>query len=231
MSHQPLVSVIVPVRNGARFVAEALQSVIAQDWHPREILVVDAGSTDGSREIVRQYAPAGVSLIDQEDRGIAAAWNQGIAAARGDFLAFLSSDDRWLPGKLRHQLQIMLDAPELGYTITHFQYFLQPDCPIPATFNRTLLGQSLVGRIMETLVVRRALYDQIGTYDTAFRTAEDVDWYARAKDAGIPMCVLEQVYLEKRIHDDNLSTSGALNTPHLMEALRRSIQRRREAGQ
>ena len=230
MSSPPLVSVIVPTRNSARFVDEALQSVIAQDYHPREILVIDAGSTDGTREIVLQHADAGVTLIDQQSRGIAAAWNEAIAVARGDLLAFLSSDDRWLPGKLRHQLQVMIDAPELGYTITHFRYFLQPDCPIPATFNQALLGQSLVGRIMETLVVRRTVYDQIGTYDTAFRTAEDVDWYARAKDAGLPMQVLQEVYLEKRIHDDNLSTSGALNTPHLMEALRRSIQRRREAG-
>ena len=230
MTHPPLVSVVVPTRNSARFVDEALRSVLAQDYHPREILVIDAGSTDGTREIVLQHADAGVTLIDQQSRGIAAAWNEAIAVARGDLLAFLSSDDRWLPGKLAHQIQVMRDQPDLAYTITHFQYVLQPDCPIPATFNRNLLGHSLVGRIMETLVVRRVAYEQIGGYDTTFRTAEDVDWYARAKDAGLPMQVLQEVYLEKRIHDDNLSTSGALNTPHLMEALRRSIQRRREAG-
>lgn len=230
MSTLPLVSVVVPTRNSARFVEEALRSVIAQDYHPREIMVIDAGSTDGTREIVLQHASSGVRLIDQETRGIAAAWNEAIAAAKGELLAFLSSDDRWLPGKLTHQLQVMRDEPGLAYTITHFRYFLQPDCPIPATFNRNLLGQSLVGRIMETLVVRRAIYDQIGMYDPTLRTAEDVDWYARAKDAGVPMRVLEDVYLEKRIHDDNLSTSGELNTPHLMEALRRSIHRRREAG-
>ncbi|MFN2316519.1 MAG: glycosyltransferase family 2 protein [Gemmatimonadales bacterium] len=230
MSTLPLVSVVVPTRNSARFVGEALRSVVAQDYHPREILVIDAGSTDGTREIVAQHASSGVRLIDQQSRGIAAAWNEAIAATSGEYLAFLSSDDRWLPGKLAHQLQVMRDEPDLGYTITHFRYFLEPDCPIPATFNRNLLGQSLVGRIMETLVVRRSVYETIGTYDTAFRTAEDVDWYSRAKDAGIPMRILDNVYLEKRIHDDNLSTSGALNTPHLMEALRRSIQRRREGG-
>lgn len=230
MSELPRVSIIIPTRNSARFVAEALRSAIAQDHHPREILVIDAGSTDGTQEIVGRHASAGVRLIDQEGRGIAAAWNEAIAATSGELLAFLSSDDRWLPGKLTHQVQVMQDDPELAYTITHFRYFLQPDCPIPATFNQALLGQTLVGRIMETLVVRRTAYAQIGGYDTAFRTAEDVDWYARAKDAGLPMQVLPEIYLEKRVHDDNLSTSGALNTPHLMEALRRSIRRRREGG-
>jgi glycosyltransferase involved in cell wall biosynthesis len=227
MTARPLVSVVLPVRNGARFIAEALQSVVAQDYSPVEVIVVDAASTDGTRDIVIGYASRGVRLVDQDARGIAAAWNQGIDAARGEFLAFISSDDRWLAGKLTRQLDAMLAEPGLMYTITHFRYFLQPDCAIPATFNRALLGVPLVGRIMETLVARRAAFERVGRFDTAFRTAEDVDWYARAKDAGVPMRILDDVLLEKRVHDDNLSTSGTQNTPHLMEALRRSIQRRR----
>jgi glycosyltransferase involved in cell wall biosynthesis len=227
VTDHPLVSVIMPVRNGVRFIGEALQSVITQDYRPIEVIVIDAASTDGTREAVLRLAPQGVRLVDQQERGIATAWNQGIGAARGEFLAFISSDDRWLAGKLARQVEVMRADPTLKYTIAHFRYFLQPDCAIPATFNRALLGQSLVGRIMETLVARRDVFDLVGTFDPGFRTAEDVDWYARAKDAGVPMRVLDDVFLEKRIHDDNLSTSGVQNTPHLMEALRRSIQRRR----
>ena len=104
------------------------------------------------------------------------------------------------------------------------------DCEIPASFNRSLLGVNLVGRIMETLVARREAFERVGLFDTSFRTAEDVDWYARAKDLGIPMKVLPDVLLEKRVHDDNASTSGAQNMPHLMEALRRSIARRKGKG-
>jgi len=231
VTERPLVSVVLPVKNGARFISEAIESVLVQDYRPMEVIVVDAASTDGTRDIVSRVANQGVRLVDQSDRGIAAAWNQGIDAARGEFLAFISSDDRWLAGKLTRQLDLMREEPALMYTITHFRYFLQPDCAIPVTFNRALIGASLVGRIMETLVARRAVFDVVGRFDIGFRTAEDVDWYARAKDEAVPMRVLDEVLLEKRVHDDNLSTSGVQNTPHLMEALRRSIQRRRAEEQ
>jgi glycosyltransferase involved in cell wall biosynthesis len=230
VSPMPLVSVVLPVRNGARFIREALHSVLAQDHRPIEVTVVDAASTDGTREIVEEHADAGVRLLDQQGGGIAAAWNQGIAASEGPLLAFVSSDDRWLPGKLTRQVEVMLAEPELQYAITHFQYFLEPGCAIPPTFNRALLGVNLVGRIMETLVARREAFDTIGWFDTDFRTAEDVDWYARAKDLGVPMRVLPEVFLEKRVHDHNVSMAGERNMPHLMAALQRSIERRRGAG-
>jgi glycosyltransferase involved in cell wall biosynthesis len=230
VSAKPLVSVVLPVRNGARFVREALLSVLDQDYRPIEVTVVDGASTDGTRELVEQHANAGVRLADQRGLGIAAAWNQGIAASQGPFLAFMSSDDKWLPGKLTRQVETLLAEPELQYTVTHFRYFLEPGCAIPPTFNRTLLGVDLVGRIMETLVARRTAFDRVGEFDTGLRTAEDVDWYARAKDLGVPMRVLSDVFLEKRVHDENISTAGAQNMPHLMAALKRSIERRRGAG-
>lgn len=227
MTENPRVSVILPVKNGARFIGEAIESVLSQDYRPIDVTVVDAASTDGTRRIVESFADEGVRLLDQDGTGIAAAWNQGIEETTGSILAFVSSDDRWMPGKLTRQVGVLTADPEIAYAIGHFRYFLQPDCDVPATFNRGLLGVDLVGRIMETLVARREVFDVVGRFDTSFRTAEDVDWYARAKDRGVPMTIVDDVILEKRIHDANISTAGAQNMPHLMEALRRSIQRRR----
>jgi glycosyltransferase involved in cell wall biosynthesis len=224
----PLVSVVLPVKNGARFIGEALASVAAQDYRPLEVIVIDAASSDGTRDIVTALASHGVRLVDQTGLGIATAWNQGLDESRGEFIAFISSDDRWLPGKLARQIAAMQVEPALMYTVTNFRYFVQPNCDIPATFNRALLGRPLIGRIMETLVARRGAFEAVGRFDAGLRTAEDVDWYARAKDADVPMRVLDDVLLEKRVHDDNLSASGGQNTPHLVEALRRSIQRRRD---
>lgn len=227
MTDNPHVSVILPVKNGARFIGEAIESVLSQDYRPIDLTVVDAASTDGTRRIVESFADDGVRLLDQDGTGIAAAWNQGIDQTTGPLLAFVSSDDRWTPGKLTRQVGVLTAHPDIAYAIGHFRYFLQPDCEVPATFNRGLLGVDLVGRIMETLVARREVFDVVGRFDTSFRTAEDVDWYARAKDRGVPMTIVDDVILEKRIHDANISTAGAQNMPHLMEALRRSIQRRR----
>src|SRR4051812_2876154 len=106
MTQAPLLSVIVPVRNGERFLTEALDSVLAQSRKPDElVIVVDPGSTDRSLEIARACSMA--TVVEQQGSGIAAAWNQGISQARGELLAFLSADDRWTPDKLERQLSVL----------------------------------------------------------------------------------------------------------------------------
>lgn len=222
-----LVSVVLPVRNGARFVSEAVASVLAQDWRPLELIVVEGGSTDGTTEILSALATPDVRVIAQDGRGIPQAWNQGIREARGEYVAFISADDQWTPGKLSRQLEVMRADPALLYSLGHFRYLLQPGVPIPATFNRSLLDRDLVGRIMETLVARRSAFAQIGLLDETYATAHDVDWYARASEQQAPHAVLNDVLLIKRMHDDNASATAATNTPQLFDALRKSIARRR----
>ena len=102
----PLVSVILPVYNRAASVARAIDSVLAQTYEPLELIVVDDGSTDRTRDVVRQFAP-GVTLVEQEHAGAYAARNRGIAHARGELIAFIDSDDAWLPEKLARQVPLM----------------------------------------------------------------------------------------------------------------------------
>src|ERR1044072_7097933 len=116
MTEQPLVSVIIPVYNGARFLLAALESVFAQTYRPFEVIVVDDGSADDSGRIAQSFS--GVHYIRQANQGVAAARNTGIEAARGEFYAFLDQDDLWTPEKLRLQIQHMLNHPDLGYTLT-----------------------------------------------------------------------------------------------------------------
>lgn len=226
--HGPVISVVLPVLNGARFLREAIGSVLDQEEVPLELVVVDGGSTDGSWDIAEGIGDDRVRVVRQEGTGVAAAWNQGIDVASASTLAFLSSDDRWLPGKLIRQATLLDSLTGALCSITRFRYFLQPGCALPPGFNPSLLGRDLTGRIMETLVARRDLFTRIGRFDPTLRTAEDVDWYCRVAAAGISPLLVEEALLEKRIHESNLSMSGATNTPYLMEALRRSIARHRE---
>src|SRR5688500_924354 len=113
---QPLVSVIIPVYNGARFLRAALESVFAQTYRPIEVIVVDDGSADDSGVIAQSFPE--VRYIRQENQGVAAARNNAIEAARGEFFAFLDQDDLWTPEKLRLQIEHLLDHPEVGYTLT-----------------------------------------------------------------------------------------------------------------
>ncbi|MEO9255789.1 MAG: glycosyltransferase family A protein, partial [Tepidiformaceae bacterium] len=106
----PLVSVIIPMYNSARYIAAALESVYAQDFTSFEIIVVDDGSTDGSADIARAHGTA--LLLRQENLGPAAARNAGLRGANGTLIAFLDSDDIWLPQKLRLQVDFLAANPD-----------------------------------------------------------------------------------------------------------------------
>lgn len=225
MTAQPRVSVILIVRNGARFIAEALESVLRSELRPIEILVIDGGSTDPTLEIAARFPL--VTPVHQWSDGIAAAYNEGIELSRGEFLAFISHDDRWLPGKLDRQVGYMLDHPELLYTVCHVQHVLEPDAEIPPGFRTELLGRPVPGLIMEALVARRTCFELAGRLDSTFQVSEDTDWFARARDFGLPMAVLPETLVQKRVHGSNASLIEPRINDLLLRVLRRSIGRKR----
>jgi glycosyltransferase involved in cell wall biosynthesis len=221
----PLVSVIVAVRNGERYLSSALTSILNQDYRPLEILVVDGHSEDRTAEIAQSFEH--VRYLVQQGRGIADAYNLGIAAAGGDLIAFLSHDDLWLPMKLSLQVSHLIEHPEVQYTITMMRYFLEPGNEIPPGFKKDLLAGQYAGRVMETLVARRSVFAAIGGFDTSMALAEDADWYARASDHGIAMSIIPEVLLLKRIHSANASSDARTSNRELLKALKRSIERKK----
>jgi len=226
MQPLPRVSVVLPVKNGARYLAAALESVQEQSLKPEEILVVDGHSVDGSPEIARSFP--NVRVLVQQNTGLAEAWNTGIKAARGDLIAFIESDDRWAPDKLQLQVECFTRRPAAQYVIGRVHFFLEDGHAVPRGFKQELLQGSHVGRIPGTLLVRRSLFRDVGVFDPALTIAADVDWFARCKDAGVSEAVLEEVLLYKRVHDRNLSSDAGKNTRELLKLLRTSIGRRRD---
>ena len=121
----------------------------------------------------------------------------------------------------------MVQHPDIQYTIANFKYFLEQGCTPPAGFRKELLEGNHVGRIIQTLVARRTVFDKVGFFDTALSTAEDVDWFSRAGDQQVPMAVLPQVLLYKRVHNKNISLNVDKNNANLLKALRQSVQRKK----
>ncbi|MFL6198017.1 MAG: glycosyltransferase family 2 protein [Thermoanaerobaculia bacterium] len=124
---KPLVSVVVPVFNAERFLAEAIESVIAQTWPDWELLLADDGSTDRSPEIARSYEKTGrIRCLEhpgRANRGESATRNLGLRAGKGDLFAFLDADDVWLPEKLERQVPLLLARPEAGWLYGNTQYW------------------------------------------------------------------------------------------------------------
>ncbi len=224
----PLVSVIIIVKNGELFLASAIDSVLKQDYRPLEIIIVDGHSTDKTQVIAQSYPD--VSYIQQQKTGIPDAYNLGIDCAKGTLVAFLSHDDFWTPDKLTTQVVYLLENPEVQYTIAKVKFFLEPGTIPPIGFRKELLEGEHVGRIMETLVARKSVLEEVGKFDTQLNTAEDVDWYSRANDLQIPMAIIPRVLLHKRIHGRNISLNVDANNQNLLKALRRSVHRKKADG-
>lgn len=221
----PLVSVVVPVYNGERFLAAALDSIFAQDYRPLEAIVVDDGSTDRTRDIVKSYAEA--RYLYQANQGHGAAKNTGIAAASGEFVAFLDADDLWTPNKLAVQATYLLEHPETGYVIARMQNFLEAGIEPPLLARDFLLTDS-VGFVVGTLLARRAVFARVGNFDASYRHANDTDWFFRAKEAGVQMTMLPEVLLRRRLHGANLSYETRPMASDFMRAVKRSIDRTRK---
>jgi glycosyltransferase involved in cell wall biosynthesis len=221
------VSVVVAVRNGARFLKQALDSIGGSQARPAEILVIDGGSTDGTLDIVR--ARPELTLVPQQSRGIARAYNEAIERASSDLVAFISHDDLWAPGKLDRHLELMTSQPELLFSVCLVQHFLEPGCAPPEGFRRELLDHPVPGLIMEALVARKSVFETVGLFDPRFPTGEDTDWFARAIDAEVAYAVIPEVLVRKRVHATNASLNDEELNAHLLTALRRSVARKREA--
>jgi glycosyltransferase involved in cell wall biosynthesis len=222
--NRPLVSAIVPVYNGERFLAAALDSIFAQSYRPVEAIIVDDGSTDRTADIARSYAEA--RYIYQPNQGHAAAKNAGAAAAAGDFLAFLDADDLWTPDKLFVQVAYLLDHPEIDYVIARMRNFLEPGVE-PPLLAKNFLAADSAGFVVGTLLVRRAVFNAVGGFDTTYRHGNDTDWFFRAKEAGVRMTMLPHVLLRRRFHGANLSYETRAMASDFLRAVKLSIDRTR----
>jgi glycosyltransferase involved in cell wall biosynthesis len=223
---KPLVSVIIPVYNGGRHLRAALESVFAQTYRELEVIVVDDGSVDDSGVIAQSFPE--VRYVHQPNQGVAAARNHGLEAARGEFFAFLDQDDLWTPEKLKLQMDYLLSHPDVGYTLTQQKYFLDPGtATLPSWFRKELFDSVHTGWVLGTLVVRQETFEQVGYFATGYSAANDSDWFFRAKAAEIPMAVMPELLLLKRIHEANDSGRAKDILAELRKVVKSSLNRQR----
>jgi glycosyltransferase involved in cell wall biosynthesis len=207
----PLVSVVVPAYNAATTIGETLASILEQNVRDLEVLVVDDGSSDGTRDVVAQVADERVRLITQENGGAASARNTGIGEAAGHFIAFLDADDLWAPGKLSRHLAYLDAHPHLGVVQTGAVY-VDPDLRVLEVRR----SATTVDAVLETLrfenmpafpstvVMRRSALDQLGGFDPSLVILEDWDFVLRSARAGLLGTLPEPLTLY-RVHPGNRS--------------------------
>lgn len=221
-----LVSVIVPAYEAEEFLAEALESALAQDHPSMEVIVVDDGSSDGTADVARAYP---VTLVQRANGGPAAARNSGLERARGEFVTILDADDVWPADRLSSQLEHLCEHPEHGLVLGLTEVFITPGQRPPEHDPGFGPGDRVAGH-PATMLARREVFGLVGPFDETLRLSEDVDWLARAADAGVQAGRLDRTLLRYRIHAGNTSARHQANHAATLGVLRASVARKREAG-
>ncbi len=228
----PLVSCIVPVFNGERYLREALDSIFGQTYLRLEVIVVNDGSTDGTATVIAAFGDR-VRSLWQSNRGPATARNLGIRAATGDFIAFLDADDIWHPQKLERQMARFRARPELAYCVTHVQNFWIPELQLEKeTFRDHRISKALPGYVTQTLLARRRVFQTVGLFDSSFKHGDSTEWFLRAAQLGTVSELLLDVLLYRRLHPTNRSrVSAARSREEYLRILKLSLDRKRRLDQ
>jgi glycosyltransferase involved in cell wall biosynthesis len=218
------VSVVIPVRNHASLIGEAIESVLQQTLRPGAVIVVDDGSIDASGDVAAAFGGP-VHVLRLEQRGIGAARNTGVAAAPGAVIGFLDADDRWTSDKLAIQLELMTADVDMvsGWTAQVPQ----------AEWDRVVRegpapGMVRMAPMPGTLLVRRSVFERVGPYDETLRAGESLDWYARAMHLGARMAISPKVVLLRRIHGASHGTRFRDGYVDYLTVARMAVARRRE---
>lgn len=218
---RPVVSAIMPVHNGEQFLQASLESLLAQDYEPLEVVVCDDGSTDGTADILASFPS--LTVVRQEQGGAAAARNAAVAASSGELVAFFDADDLWPPNRVSLQAQYLLDHPEAACVLGR-QEWMNP----PPWLTRDAVYGDLDGIPLLSAMIRRRVFDELGGFDVSFRVAEDTDLLIRMRERGVELAILPEVVLYRRFHGANL-TADRSSPQSLVRSLRQKLERERRS--
>jgi glycosyltransferase involved in cell wall biosynthesis len=207
----PEVSVIVPTYNYAHFIGDCLDSIFSQTYKDFEVIVVDDGSTDDTAQVLKKYRGE-IHYIHQENRGLPAARNTGIRAAQGEYLAFLDSDDLWLPDKLDEQIRVLRNDADMGIIFSDASAFdekgviresilKEENTCTGFCFQRLFMGNYLV---MPTVMIRTRCLEKGGLFDESLTAVEDYDLWLRIS-IYYKIGFVAKVLAKYRVHPSNMS--------------------------
>lgn len=212
----PTTSVVVPAYNAARYLGDAIESILGQSRPADEIIVVDDGSTDDTAALVRRFGDA-VRYVYQPNAGLGAARNRGIELSSGDCLAFLDADDVWPADSLAFRHATLAADAALDGVFGYVVQFKDGGGESEAT----------PGLFASSLLIRRAAFLRVGLFATHWTLGEFLDWHLRAVEAGLRTSMVPRVALRRRVHGENMGVRERHARGDYLRILKSSLDRRR----
>jgi glycosyltransferase involved in cell wall biosynthesis len=224
-----LVSIIIPVFNGEKYLREAIESILAQTYQTIEIIIVDDGSTDNSAGIAKGFASQ-VRYVHQNNNGVGDALNRGIELSQGGFLAFLDADDLWKKDKLMHQMAVFEDHPDVDMVFGQVKQFYSSELDEDQRKRVRIPAEVMQGIFKGSMLIKRDSFFRVGTFETRWKVGDFIDWYLRAVEKGLKSIVLDEVVLLRRIHTTNMGIRERKSQTDFVRILKASLDRRRRSA-
>jgi glycosyltransferase involved in cell wall biosynthesis len=221
------ISVVIPVFDGERLLAEAIESVLAQSLSAAEVVVVDDGSTDGSAKVGESFGPP-VRVLRRPHRGVAAARNAAVEESDGELIAFQDADDLMKPDRLERQAAALGRASSPALTLGRAEVRGEDDFAPPSWLEWAYANSDRY--TPATLIATRSAMELVGPFDETMRRGSDTDWLLRALEAGLRPVLMEEDVIVRRFHGGNLSYGYEGYRRAMFGILRRRAARQRTGG-
>ncbi len=225
-----LISVLIGVYNGASYLRESIESVLAQTYRPLELILVDDGSSDSSAAIARSYGER-VRYVYQENAGDGAARNTAVKMAQGAMFAFMDADDRSSADRLERQQAALAGDPSLDAVFAHVREFISPELTEAQRAGLKQPSPEPMPYVAPTvMLIWREAFARVGPFSESLRLGSTVDWCARAIDLGLRTGMLPEVLMERRLHTANLGLRRQDARHQYLDVVKATLQRRRALG-
>jgi glycosyltransferase involved in cell wall biosynthesis len=225
----PTISVLIPARDGAAFLAEAIGSALSQTLRPAEVIVVDDGSQDDTGEVAARFGSE-IVFVRQDPAGSGAARNRAVDASTGNLLAFLDADDVFVADRLERQATVLDRDPAVEAVFGRVSEFIEGEARHAGTALRPPRSD-VPSHLATAMLIRRAAFERVGRFEVDQDVNVTVEWYARAMHAGLRSVMLDDLVLRRRLHAANLGMKRWDSGHQLVRIARESLERRRADGE
>ncbi len=222
----PGISVLIPVYNGARYLGACIESVLDQTLPAAEIVVIDDGSEDATPDVAGAWG-ARIRYRRVSHGGLPYARNHALRFAAHDIVAFVDSDDLWLPRKLELQMAALSRTSAPAMVFGYVQQFVSDDLAAEEAAALKVMPAPLPGKFSSTLLMRKADCLRVGPFDETITTGEFIEWCSRAGDAGLQTVMIPDTVCRRRLHRSNLGRGGADTHGNYLKMVKKVLDRRR----
>ncbi|MBR3654616.1 MAG: glycosyltransferase [Elusimicrobia bacterium] len=221
INNNPLVSVMMPTYNNGRYIGQAIESIYAQNYKNIEVIVIDDGSTDNTKEIIKKYQDIKYFYI--EHKGISLARNIALEKSNGEYIAFCDSDDYWLPEKLNTQMQYFKEHPDCQIVFTKYENFFEDE---KLKTNKRAMHEKLMENFLKqylpSSVIKKELFEKYGLFDENFSGVEDTEFLYRILKKGVNIShIIPDIFYIRRIHGKNVTLNYNQDTVKYITAILR----------